>query len=76
MAGETTTSVLTNQIAAAYDVVAYMALRDIPVFDQFATVKGGNLTNAGTPVTFHKWTDIDEQTSALNEVTDVNRMAA
>jgi len=72
---ETTTTSLSNQIAAAYDVVANFALRSDLIFDQFATVKPGSLTNPGTPVTFHFWTDIAEQTSALNEVTDVTPVA-
>ena len=71
MANETTTTTLSNQIAAAYDTTARFALRSIPVFDQFATVKAGSLTNPGTPVTFHIWTDLATQTSTLNEVTDV-----
>jgi N4-gp56 family major capsid protein len=71
MANETTSSTLSNQIAAAYDTTARFALRSVPVFDQFATVKAGSLTNPGTPVTFHIWTDLAAQTTALNEVTDV-----
>lgn len=75
MAGETTTSSVSNQIAAAYDTVAWFALRSVPVFDQFSSVKAGSLTNPGTPVTFHIWTDLALQTSALNEVTDVTPVA-
>lgn len=67
----TQSSSLSNQIAAAYDTTARFALRSIPVFDQFATVKAGSLTNPGTPVTFHIWTDLATQTTTLNEVTDV-----
>jgi len=75
VAGETTTTSLSNQIAASYDVVGNFALRSDLIFDQFATVKPGSVTNPGTPVTFHFWTDIAEQTSALNEVTDVTPVA-
>lgn len=71
MANETTTSTLSDQIAAAYDRLSNFALREIPVFTPFATKKAGSLTNPGTPVTFHIWTDMAAQTSALNEVTDV-----
>lgn len=71
MANETTSSTLSNQIAAAYDRVSNFALREVPVFVPFATKKAGSLTNPGTPVTFHIWTDLAAQTSALNEVTDV-----
>ena len=67
----TGTSVLTNQVDVAYDTMARFALRAIPVFDQFSTVKAGSLTNPGTPVTFHIWTDMATQTATLNEITDV-----
>jgi len=75
VAGETTTTSLSNQIAAAFDTVGSFALREDLVFDQFATKKAGSLTNPGTPVTFHRWTDIAEQITALNEVTDVTPVA-
>lgn len=71
MAGETSSSTLSAQIAAAYDTTARFALREVPIFDQFASVKAGSLTNPGTPVTFHVWTDLAVVTTALNEVTDV-----
>ena len=75
MANETTTSVLSGQVQTGYDVAAKFALRSIPIFDQFATVKAGSLTNPGDVVSFTIWTDIATQTSALNEVTDVTPVA-
>ena len=75
MAGETTSSVLSDQVTTRYDVVARMALRSIPLFAQFATVKAGNPTSPGTPTTFHIWSDLATQTSTLNEVTDVTPVA-
>ena len=71
----TQSSSLSDQIAAAYDTVSNFALREVPIFAPFATKKAGSLTNPGTPVTFHIWTDIAAQTSALNEVTDVTPIA-
>lgn len=75
MAGETTSSSLSNQIAAAYDTVSNFALREVPIFRPFATKKAGSLTNPGTPVTFHIWTDLAATTGTLNEVTDVTPVA-
>lgn len=70
MANETTTSSVSNQVQTGYDLAADFALRSFPIFDQFTTVKTAD-TNEGSSITFHRWTDIAEQTSALNEVTDV-----
>lgn len=75
MAGETTTTALSDQVTTRYDVVARMALRSIPLFAQFATVKAQDPTNPGTPTTFHIWSDLATQTSTLNEVTDVTPVA-
>lgn len=74
MAGETTTTSVTNQVQTGYDLAADFALRSIPIFDQFTTVKTAD-TNPGDSITFHRWTEIAEQTSALNEVTDVTPVA-
>jgi len=74
VAGETTTTSVTNQVQTGYDLAADFALRSIPIFDQFTTVKTAD-TNPGDSITFHRWTEIAEQTSALNEVTDVTPVA-
>ena len=70
MANETTTSSVSNQVQTGYDLAADFALRSFPIFDQFTTVKTAD-TNPGDSITFHRWTEIDGQTTPLNEVTDV-----
>jgi N4-gp56 family major capsid protein len=71
----TGSSALANQIKTAYDRVALMALRADPVFAQFASVKPGNVTNPGTPVTFTIWDDLSQATTALTETVDVDAVA-
>jgi len=60
------------QVQTGYDLVADFALQSIPVFDQFTTTKTAT-TNQGSGITFHRWSDLAETTTALNvdEVTDV-----
>jgi N4-gp56 family major capsid protein len=67
-----TTSVLSNQVIAAYDRRAFMALREGAVFDQFAKVKPGNVTSPGSSVSFLFWNDLTETTTALAETVDVD----
>ena len=67
---ETQVSSLSNQVQTGYDLAADFALRAFPIFDQFTTVKS-DTTNPGSSITFHRWTDIAEQISALNEINDV-----
>ncbi len=64
------TTTLSDQVKTAYNRVADFALRERPVFDQFATVKAGNLTNPGTPVSFYLYDDLAQATSALAETSD------
>lgn len=63
---------LTNQVLTAYNRSAYFALRSNVVFDQFATVKAGNLTSPGNPVRFNLWDDMSVATTALSETVDVD----
>jgi N4-gp56 family major capsid protein len=63
---------LSNQVLTSYDRVARFALRDMLIWDQFATVKPGNVTSPGTPVTFRFWTDLSPATTPLSEVLDVD----
>jgi N4-gp56 family major capsid protein len=51
------------------------ALRAVPVFDGFAKVKPGDVTNPGSPVSFTFWTDMAAATSALVETTDITPVA-
>ncbi len=69
------TTTLSDQVKTAYNRVADFALRERPVFDQFATVKAGNLTNPGTPVSFYLYNDLAAATSALSETSDPDAVA-
>ena len=62
-----------DQVQTGYDLVADFALQKIPIFDQFTTMKTAT-TNQGSGITFHRWADLAETTTALNvdEVTDVS----
>ena len=74
MANETTVTSITNQVQTGYNLAADYALRSIPIFDQFATVKTAD-TNDGSSITFHRWVDLPDTVTPLNEVTDVTPVA-
>ncbi len=63
---------LSNQVITSYNKMAFFALREGLVFDQFATVKPGDVTNPGTPVSFNFWTDMTAITATLSEGVDVD----
>lgn len=63
---------LSNQVLTSYNKLAYFALREGVVFDQFASVKPGDTTNPGTPVSWNFWTDMTAITATLAEGVDVN----
>lgn len=67
-----TTAVLSNQVVSAFDRVAFMALREGAVFDQYARVKPGNVTSPGSSVSFLFWNDLSPNTTALSETVDVD----
>jgi len=67
---ETQVSSVSDQVQTGYDLAADFALRSFPIFDQFTTVKTAD-TNPGSSITFHRWTELAEQISPLNEITDV-----
>lgn len=69
------TSALADQVIAAYDRSAFMALRAGAVFDQFARVKPGNQTSPGETVSFLFWADLSTATTALSETVDVDAVA-
>lgn len=56
---------------AAWEKLAYFALRPELYFDKVADVKPTNLSAAGSSVTFTIQSDMAAQTTALNESTDV-----
>jgi N4-gp56 family major capsid protein len=66
------TGQLSNQVLTAYDRVAFFALRNQVVWDQFAKVKPGNLTSPGNPVSFLFWNDLTPATTPLSETVDVD----
>lgn len=68
----TTTATLSNQVLAAYDRIAFMALREGAIFDQYARVKPGNQTSPGSSVSFLFWDDLSPATTALQETVDVD----
>lgn len=74
MAGETGVGAVSNQVQIGYDLAASFALRSFPIFDQFTTMKSAD-TNEGSSIKFHLWTDIAEQTTALNEVSTPDPIA-
>ena len=71
----TGTSALSNQVQAAYDRVAYFALRSMPQFMQLSQVKPGNVTNPGSSVSFSFWTEMTATTTALTETIDPDAVA-
>lgn len=60
---------------AAYNALAYYALRPMIVMDGFATVKPTAQTHTGTSVTFTIASDLAAATSALSEAADIDAVA-
>lgn len=60
---------------AAFEKMAYFALRDEMYFDQFADVQATNATNPGATVTFTIFQDMAAATTALGEAEDVTPVA-
>jgi N4-gp56 family major capsid protein len=71
----TDTSALSDQVIAAYDRSAFFALRAGAVFDQFSTVKPGNLTSPGSSVKFLFYGDMTATTTVLSETVDIDAVA-
>jgi N4-gp56 family major capsid protein len=61
----------TNEILTAYDRQAMFALREGTVFDPFAKFRPGNLTSPGNPVKVLFRADMSVDTTALDEIVDV-----
>ena len=74
MANETTTSSLSVD-QAAFDRIAYFALRSELLFDQAADVQPTAQSMPGSSVAFTIFSDLAAATSTLNEVTDVTPAA-
>lgn len=61
---------------AAYEMLAYFALRPQLLFDAVADVKPTHQSHRGSSVSFPIYTDLTAQTSALSETTDPDSIAA
>lgn len=70
-----TTTASVNSVQAAYDRLAYFALRPMMHFDQVADVKPTRQAMPGSSVKFTKYTDLSVATAALNESVDVDAVA-
>jgi N4-gp56 family major capsid protein len=62
-------------VQAAYEQLAYFALRSQLLFDQAADVMPTNQSMPGSSVIFTKFADLSAATSALNEIVDVTPVA-
>ena len=69
--GNITTSSNVTYVQAAYDRMAYFALRPELIFDQLADVKSVNQSMPGSSVTFTIQNDLLPATTALSQTTDV-----
>jgi len=56
---------------AAFEQTAYFALRSQPMFDSCADVRSTNQSHNGASVQFNIYNDLDRNTTALTEDTDV-----
>jgi N4-gp56 family major capsid protein len=64
-----------NTVQAAYEQLAYFALRSELLFDQAADVQPTNQSMPGSSVVFTKFADLSAATSTLAETTDVTPVA-
>jgi len=60
---------------AAYEMIAYYALRPELYYDSLVEIGSTNATSRGTSVTFTIASDLAEATTALNETSDVTPVA-
>lgn len=61
---------------AAYEALAYFALRPQLYFDAVASVKSEHMTHRGVSVRFNIYTDLAAQTTTLSETADPDAIAA
>ncbi len=74
--GDTFTAVATlSSDTAAYQMLAYFALRPQLYFDAVVSVKPTNVSHKGTSVQFNIYTDLAAQTSTLSETVDPDSVA-
>ena len=70
-----TTSTLDDQVQAAFDQVAYFALRSQPLFEMVADVRSTAQSHNGSSVKFTFLADLGQATTALTENADVTAQA-
>ena len=70
-----TTSTWDDQVQAAFDQVAYFALRSQPLFEMVADVRSTAQTHSGSSVKFTFLADLGQATTALTENADVTAQA-
>lgn len=74
--GDTYTQASTlSSDTAAYQMLAYFALRPQLYFDAVVSVKPTNVSHRGSSVTFDIYTDLAAQTSTLSETADPDAIA-
>ena len=56
---------------AAFEQLAYFALRSQPLFEMVCDVKTTNQSHAGASVKFTKYSDLSQATSAISETSDI-----
>jgi len=66
-------SLSTDQVAFSQEVL--LAYRAAPLHDEYATVRATRQTHRGSGVTFTKYADMAQATSALTETSDVTAVA-
>ena len=69
------TTVLANQITAAYERFSYYALRDELYFDACASIKPVAQSHPGSTVQFNIYQDLAPKVSVLNETADVDAVS-
>ncbi len=70
-----TTGTWDDQVQAAFDQVAYFALRSQPLFEMIADVRSTAQTHNGSSVKFTFLADLGQATTALTENADVTAQA-
>ena len=64
-------SSLASAGTAAFEQLAYFALRSQPMFEMVCDVKSTNQSHAGATILFTKYSDLAQATSAISETSDI-----
>jgi len=65
-------SSLASAGTAAFEQLAYFALRSQPMFEMVCDVKSTNQSHAGATILFTKYSDLSQSTSAISETSDIS----